>query len=542
VGGHPVGQDAAALPWLAPAAPTLLALADGGPPGRLAADPGAVLLALRYARPSPTPADALSQPGFDQPILRAAAAAHLDARHDGWADPTCEAVADVLRAAGSIAAHARHLATVTRRCPPAAAHVAGLLAPLGWLAVAAVDPDALDAARLEPRFADDPQRAQETVWGLAGDAIVRRLVARWRLPHWLTGTLSTFTHATEDAESLGAEPGLVAVLRAAVALAERDGHRFGLLGLSTADDVADLVAVGGAAPGPHLAVAGPLAAGDDPRDVPLLSHLLRSAAAGRRAGGDSHDALDRLHRQLSEARAGFERAVRDAKLSGLAELAAGAGHEINNPLAIISGNAQLLRNAADEDDRRDRLDTIVRQTRRIADILRDLRQFARPPLPLAGFVRLADVIDAVVAEMTPAADAGLVRLAADADPAAAVQADRGQLHKAVARLVGNAVEAAPADGTVRVTAGADGETVTVAVEDTGPGVPPANVQHLFDPFFSGRSAGRGRGLGLSTAWRYATLNGGTIRYERPAGGPTRFVMTFPAAGAPPVRFPERRSA
>ena len=65
------------------------------------------------------------------------------------------------------------------------------------------------------------------------------------------------------------------------------------------------------------------------------------------------------------------------------------------------------------------------------------------------------------------------------------------------------------------------------------------VPHLFDPFFSGRSAGRGRGLGLATAWRLASINGGDLRYWRDDSGPTRFVLEFPAAklSAQPLRIP-----
>jgi signal transduction histidine kinase len=75
------------------------------------------------------------------------------------------------------------------------------------------------------------------------------------------------------------------------------------------------------------------------------------------------------------------------------------------------------------------------------------------------------------------------------------------------------------------------ERTRVIVEDNGPGVDPTILEYIFDPFFSGRSAGRGRGLGLSTAWRLAKQQGGDIRYERSKDGLTRFILSLPRADA-----------
>jgi signal transduction histidine kinase len=76
------------------------------------------------------------------------------------------------------------------------------------------------------------------------------------------------------------------------------------------------------------------------------------------------------------------------------------------------------------------------------------------------------------------------------------------------------------------------------VEDSGPGPAEADLDHLFDPFYSGREAGRGRGLGLAIAWRLARVNGGDVRYAPVPGGPTRFVLELPATAA----GAERKSA
>lgn len=546
MGAVPVGQLAASVPWIGPAAPALAGLAADPLPIRpLLADPGIVLLALRFARPTPTPA-ALADPSFlEQPILLDAAAAQLEAGADGWADPTRGPVAAVMAVCRSIAGFARRLASITKSADPAAAHAAGLLAPLGWLAVAAVDAKAVERVRAVRTFAADPHAAQVAEWGLSHDAIVRRLVARWRLPAWLANVIAHVSHVTDDAVTLGADRNLVAVVRAAVLLAERDGHRFGLLGLSAGEDVAALAALVEHAP-PAWADewrSPPVPLAADPRTLPLLPTLLRTAARSRRKVRLSNEAeVDRLHRLLAEARARFDTAVRDAKLGGLAELAAGAGHEINNPLAIISGNAQMLRAGEEDEERRSGFDAILRQTRRITDLLRDLRQFARPPLPTSTVVSASDIVAQSVAEFAPHATAKRVNLDVSSADSAPVDADAGQLRLVIGHLVRNAIEATPEDGTVRVHTETDAGVVRVTVEDSGPGPIPTAVPHLFDPFYSGRTAGRGRGLGLSTAWRFAKQNGGDIRYVRPAGGPTRFVLTLLPATTRPLQLPERRSA
>jgi signal transduction histidine kinase len=97
-------------------------------------------------------------------------------------------------------------------------------------------------------------------------------------------------------------------------------------------------------------------------------------------------------------------------------------------------------------------------------------------------------------------------------------------------LVRNAIEAAPAEGWagIRIDASAP-QQIDVVVEDNGPGLPSLLREHLFDPFYSGREAGRGRGLGLSTAWRLVKVHGGDLRFVNLPDGPTRFVMSLPRA-------------
>jgi C4-dicarboxylate-specific signal transduction histidine kinase len=127
-------------------------------------------------------------------------------------------------------------------------------------------------------------------------------------------------------------------------------------------------------------------------------------------------------------------------------------------------------------------------------------------------------------------------------PAADVwlDADPKQLRLSLAAVVRNGIEAVPKAGWVRVSCGVSGSRVRFLVEDSGPGLTPEAAEHAFDPFFCGRQAGRGRGLGLPTAWRLVRENGGDVRYDPAPDGVTRFVLTVPQGE--PVENADRRSA
>jgi signal transduction histidine kinase len=216
----------------------------------------------------------------------------------------------------------------------------------------------------------------------------------------------------------------------------------------------------------------------------------------------------------------------------LAELAAGAGHEINNPLAVIMGQAQHLLRTEEDRDRARALERIIAQSRRIHLLLKDLMLYARPPQPRPKAVNVRAVVHGCIAGLTEFALERGVRLEHLIPPRGCrVKADPALLTAAITCLLRNAIEAAPARGWVRAQIVTLKAHVEVVVEDNGPGVPAPQQEHLFDPFYSGRSAGRGAGLGLSKAWRIAQLHGGTLRFQSEPDGPTRFVLILPLSPA-----------
>ncbi|MCA1685593.1 MAG: HAMP domain-containing histidine kinase, partial [Planctomycetia bacterium] len=209
------------------------------------------------------------------------------------------------------------------------------------------------------------------------------------------------------------------------------------------------------------------------------------------------DRLDEVRRAYRHAIDSDEQRIRHAKLDALAEFAAGAGHELNNPLAVIVGRAQLLLvHEADPKAVRS-LRAILVQAQRAHRILRDLMYVARPPEPRPRFCQPDEIVRASVRDARADAEDREVRLAADPlDHGARVWADPDALRHLADILIRNALESTPKGGLVRVSTAGDATSLRWSVLDSGRGITPAEGGHLFDPFFCGRQAGRGLGMGL----------------------------------------------
>ena len=217
------------------------------------------------------------------------------------------------------------------------------------------------------------------------------------------------------------------------------------------------------------------------------------------------------------------------KLDALAEFAAGAGHEINNPLAIIGGRAQLLLREIEYPEHRRQLGVIIAQVKRAYEMIADIRFFARPPQPETIKFNLIEELQTLVAEQKPLMlESGVIFLTdinSACDPI--VETDPVLLHVAVSALCNNARESAHlTNGTVWIHLCREHDTWEIIVEDDGPGVSEETRPLIFNPYYSGREAGRGLGFGLPKAWRIMQLLGGTIRYEPSEQQGCAFVLTL----------------
>ncbi|NLX54603.1 MAG: HAMP domain-containing histidine kinase [Planctomycetaceae bacterium] len=241
-------------------------------------------------------------------------------------------------------------------------------------------------------------------------------------------------------------------------------------------------------------------------------------------------------RRLEQLEQHFDETLEQAKLASLGELAYGASHEINNPLANISTRAQAMLAQESDAEKRRMLATINAQAFRANEMIADMMLFARPPALVKERLDLVQLIDTVVAELQHDAQLQGSRIVRQGGvETLVIEADATQLAAAIRAVCVNALEALIADGQVDISVAhapqpqPDANTCArITIRDSGPGIPPHVRPHIFDPFFSGREAGRGLGFGLSKCWRVVTLHGGRVSVASADRQGTTFVLDLPA--------------
>lgn len=234
--------------------------------------------------------------------------------------------------------------------------------------------------------------------------------------------------------------------------------------------------------------------------------------------------------ELDESLRGVER------LEALAEFAAGAAHELNNPLAVIMGRAQLLMTSQGEKEWNRSLRAIVSQAQRAHRILRDLIYVARPAEPRPRPCQPDAIARQCLEDLRQEAESRSIRLVARIDDAKVLaSADPDGLRHLAETLFRNALEASPEGGKITLIARSRTEQLDWAIHNQGQGIDAKASRHLLDPFYCGREAGRGLGLGLSRASRYVTRAGGRLRWQSSPDRGTRFHVTMPLPESSVVR-------
>ena len=237
-----------------------------------------------------------------------------------------------------------------------------------------------------------------------------------------------------------------------------------------------------------------------------------------------------IFQDLTALRAMQMEVQRSERLADLGRVAAGLAHELRNPLASMAGSIELLRASAGLSAGDARLmDIVLREAARLEQLVAAFLAFSRPAPPRREAVELDRVVAETLDVFAHDPAAGCVRIERDLAPGVA-SCDAGQLRQVLWNLVSNATHAArqrEGGGTVRVRCAADGEGARLEVEDDGPGIPAADLPHLFTPFFTTREGGTG--LGLATVQRIVDAHGGAVAVESTPGQGTRFTVRLPMA-------------
>jgi two-component system NtrC family sensor kinase len=293
-----------------------------------------------------------------------------------------------------------------------------------------------------------------------------------------------------------------------------------------------------------------IANGDLSTEIPAgrRDEMGQLAGAFNRMTGDLRQAReeltrwsDRLEARLMQKTTELNRTQRQVvhmeKMASLGKLAATVAHELNNPLAGILNYAKLVDRTLREEDFPDEqrlellrcLGLIHKEAGRCGDIVRNLLLFARQSGAELALVSLTPIIERALMlvqhhlEMsgvkfeTRFLDEGEDQLVCDAN----------QIQQALVALLVNAVEAMPDGGSLQVRARSHRKVVAVEIEDTGPGISPEVLPHIFEPFFSTKNQTEGVGLGLSVAFGIIQRHGGDIEVDSQVNRGTKFTITLP---------------
>jgi signal transduction histidine kinase len=246
-------------------------------------------------------------------------------------------------------------------------------------------------------------------------------------------------------------------------------------------------------------------------------------------------ASERMNQELLDSnrrvRAAQQSLVRAHSIAMVAEMASGTAHEINNPLAVISGRAQLILTQSEDPELARSMRIIVEQTKMASGIVTDLMGFAKPAPPQALVQTLHDMLEMLCQHWrtTFKLDEHQLTLSVN-DPQVTVYVDLDQLREILTALVTNSVEATSSE-TLRLQVNSPSslsdETVRIVIRDNGVGMTRDVLEHALDPLYSSRPAGRGRGLGLSRAYRLAEINGGRLWLESTPGQGTTVTLELP---------------
>ena len=233
-----------------------------------------------------------------------------------------------------------------------------------------------------------------------------------------------------------------------------------------------------------------------------------------------------------------EKLVHSQKLASIGELSAGIGHEINNPLAIISQETEwmqhLLKQIGERDSKevaelQDSLKEVLRQVDRCREITQNLLDFARRKEPVFQEVNINKLIDDLSRLVEKETIRYHIEIRKDfQQDLPLVHTDAPSLRQVVLNLLTNATHAIQKDGKIRIaTKSSQNGSVDIIVEDTGCGIPRDHLTKIFDPFFTTKPEGKGTGLGLSICHGIVDKLGGRISVSSEVGKGSTFVVTLP---------------
>jgi signal transduction histidine kinase len=263
----------------------------------------------------------------------------------------------------------------------------------------------------------------------------------------------------------------------------------------------------------------------EPRELHQLETLMAQTAVAL----TNAQLYQHLQEQMQELRRTQQQLVQSAKLAAIGELAAGVAHELNNPLTVIVGYAEMLAAKAEPGSPLgDKLAKIESEAMRASKITRGLLDYARRREPKHEPVEINALVPRALELIHSKLRGRAVKVQTRLDQRAkAILGDADQLTQVLINLAGNAIDAMENGGTLTVATFNGEEAVDLFVSDTGTGMSPEQVSRIFEPFYTTKPEGKGTGLGLSVTLGILKSHGGSIAVDSEPGRGTTMRVRLP---------------
>jgi signal transduction histidine kinase len=227
-----------------------------------------------------------------------------------------------------------------------------------------------------------------------------------------------------------------------------------------------------------------------------------------------------------------EQLVQSRKIAAIGTFTAGIAHELNNPINNIYLTAESLLEdygTLSESEGKELLSDVLSQAERAGDIIKNLLDFSRNEMPSFEDLDINEVIQKalkLVKNQTMLSGIGVETAISPDIPS--VRGNFRNLEQVFLNLFINAIQAMPGGGSIRVSASrTPDQTIKIAVQDTGIGIKPEDLEHIFEPFYTTKAVGRGTGLGLAVSYALVKKHGGYVEVQSQVNSGTTFSIYLP---------------